>query len=84
MNHPHSTVSYPAKSVHTVLASLAGSFDAVLRRPEYLPYTTAVDIVIGQLQTVANEMDLNAQEKQAFDELRKKFLDHWNSLRSPH
>ena len=47
MNIPHPTASFPGKSVHTLLTSLAGSFDAILRRLEDLPFTAAVEIVIG-------------------------------------
>ena len=63
MNFPHSVASFPGKSVHSLLTSLAGTFDAILRRPEDLPYSTAVEIVLGQLQTVANKLGLDTQEQ---------------------
>ncbi len=63
MNIPHPVASFPGKSVHSLLTSLAGTFDAILRCPEDLPYPTAVEIVLGRLQTVANMLDLDTQER---------------------
>lgn len=75
-----SNASYPAKSVHTALEALALTFFAVLGRPEDLPYHAVKDIVFGEFWTVVQRTNLNFEEKQAFDELEKKFQEYWNSL----
>ena len=82
MNNPHSPASYPAKSVHTILWSLAASFDAIVRYTEDLPYQVAAQMVHDNIQTtVVKKKDLDYQEKNACEELEKIFVDYWKAQR---
>lgn len=73
--------NYPEKVVHTVLLSLAICFEAILRRPEDLSAVEAIEFVSGQFQTVADNVELNSDERKVYDELVRRFRKYWNSCR---
>ncbi len=60
--------------------AVAAVLDAILHRPEELPYATAVEIFHGEISAVPQLVKFDQDQKEQYDEFAEYLLKRWNSF----